>query len=58
MMEDGLLEFRVDENGVGRYHSNYHIFLMTSTSSKRYSGIEAITERHGFMDGYLRFVAS
>jgi hypothetical protein len=31
---------------------------MTSTSSKRYSGIEAITERHGFMDGYLRFVAS
>jgi hypothetical protein len=58
MMEDGLLEFRVDENGVGRYHSNYHIFLMTSTSSKRYSGIEAITERYGFMDGYLRFVAS
>jgi len=58
MIEDGLLEFCIDEDGCSYYCSNYNIFLMTSESPKKFSEIDILPDGKGFMDGYLRYVAT
>ncbi len=57
MIEEGLLEFHMEENE-SYYFTDYNIFLTTSGSPKVYSGIDFLDEGRGFMDGYLRYVAS
>ncbi|MBR4226642.1 MAG: hypothetical protein IKR86_07755 [Candidatus Methanomethylophilaceae archaeon] len=58
LIEEGMLEFAVDEYGSSYYYTDYRLLLAISDSPKRYEDVDLLSEGEGFMDGYLRYIAS
>ncbi len=56
MIEEGMLRLNAGDDGAGFYSTDYRLFLMPGGSEKHYSGA-VLSNRRGYFDGYLGYVA-